>query len=88
MRRPSEHKDAGSYEVIAKFIDTTGNYNDIPNMKATLIINKASYNISGILFNGKTVMYDGNSHSLEISGTLPSGVTVVYLNNNRFNIKQ
>jgi hypothetical protein len=33
-------------------------------------------------FEGKTVTYDGNPHSLEVTGTLPSGVTVQYSINN------
>lgn len=35
-----------------------------------------------VVFEGKTVLYDGKVHSLEIQGTLPEGVTVTYSSNN------
>jgi len=35
----------------------------------------------GIVFNGKTVTYNGGAHSLAIEGTLPANVTVAYTGN-------
>ena len=76
--------DAGTYEVIAKLEDTTGNY-EIPNeLKATLKINKKDLT-SDIEFVSKKVTYDGETHSLEVVG-LPTGVTVSYENNGKTNV--
>ena len=75
----------GTYTVIAKFSGDEENYELISDMEATLIINKATYDMSGITFNGDEVTYDGNVHSLAISGTLPDGVSVEYENNDKTN---
>ena len=74
----NENVNAGTYEVTA--ILKGNGYNTL-TLKATLTINKASYDMSGITFEDKTVAYDGNEHELNISGTLPEGVTVGYTNN-------
>lgn len=37
--------------------------------------------LSSVRFDGKTVTYNGETHSLEIKGTLPSGVSVQYEGN-------
>jgi hypothetical protein len=50
-------------------------------MTATLTIEKATYDMSGITFANATVNYDGEAHSIYISGNLPSGVTVTYEGN-------
>ncbi|MBD5391071.1 DUF5050 domain-containing protein, partial [bacterium] len=41
--------------------------------------------ITGITFESKTVMYNGNEQSVLISGTLPTGVTARYTNNKAIN---
>lgn len=69
----------GTYVVTAKF--SSSNYNAIQELTATLTINKAVYNMSGISMTDKTVEYDGELKSLEIAGTLPSGVSVMYYYN-------
>ena len=74
----NENINAGTYEVTA--ILKGNGYNTL-TLKATLTINKASYDMSGITFEDKTVTYDGNEHELLIDGTLPEGVTVTYENN-------
>ena len=74
----NENINAGTYEVTA--ILKGNGYNTL-TLKATLTITKASYDMSGITFEDKTVTYDGNEHELTISGTLPEGVTVGYTNN-------
>ena len=68
----NENINAGTYEVTA--ILKGNGYNTL-TLKATLTINKASYDMSGITFEDKTVTYDGNEHELLIEGTLPEGVT-------------
>ena len=74
----NENINAGTYEVTA--ILKGNGYNTL-TLKATLTINKADYDMSGITFEDKTVTYDGNEHELLIEGTLPEGVTVIYENN-------
>ena len=44
-------------------------------------IAKATYDMSGVSFDDKTVVYSGQDHVLEISGKLPEGVSVSYENN-------
>ena len=46
-------------------------------------IAKATYDMSGISFNGMTVKADGTVKSLAYSGTLPPGVTVKYIDNDQ-----
>ncbi|MBR3617151.1 MAG: leucine-rich repeat domain-containing protein [Acholeplasmatales bacterium] len=76
--------NAGSYEVIAKLDDTTGNY-IIPNeLKSTLKINKKDLT-NDIIFDSKEITYDGNSHQLEVTG-LPEGVNITYENNSNINV--
>ena len=70
--------NAGTYEVTAVFNGDYTNYNVILDKFATLKINKATYDMSGVAFNDSTIPYDGLSHKLTISGTLPIGVSVTY----------
>ena len=76
--------NADTYTVIAKFTDTTGNYEDPENKTATLIINKATYNMSGVVFADKTVTYNGNAYSIEAQN-VPSGLSVSYTDNDKTN---
>ena len=39
------------------------------------------YDLSNITFEGETVVYDGEEHSIYIQGDLPEGLSVEYLNN-------
>ncbi len=76
---------AGVYKVTVKFTVTdTDNYNLVANKTATLTIKKADYDMTGVTFNGDTVTYDGNTHTLSVdASSLPAGVTVkeyVYTN--------
>ena len=77
--------NAGTYTVVAKFSGDATNYNEIDDMTATLKINKATYDMSLVEFNNKTVTYDGTSKSIIISGTLPTGITVEYTGNGKIN---
>ena len=82
----NEHVDAGSYEVTATFsVDDTVNFAAIPDMKATLTILKAEYDMSAVHFNGMKVTYDGQEHKIEIIGQLPNGVKVEYNGNEGIN---
>ena len=53
-------KDAGTYTVTASFTDSTGNYDDIDSMTATLTINKASLTITA------------DDQSMYVGGTVPT----------------
>ena len=80
--------EVGSYTVIARFSGDTENYYPIDELTATLSIRPATVvvpevDLSGISFDGKTVTYNGEVHSLAVSGTLPEGVTVEYENNGK-----
>ena len=76
-----EHSDAGVYEVTALFYDAEGYYN---SLKAILTILKATYDMSGITFLDKTLVYDGFEHTLQIDGILPEGVSVIYSKNSTY----
>ena len=73
---------AGTYTVVAKFTGDADNYNVIPDMEATLTVNKATYDMSGVTFGDKTVTYNGSAFSIEATN-LPTGVTVTYENNGK-----
>ena len=75
----------GEYTITASFAGDATNYNAIADMTATLTINKATYDMSGVSIADKTVTYNGESHSIVITGTLPAGVSVSYTNNNKTN---
>ena len=67
--------NAGEYEVTAHFNGGT-NYNNLPDLFATLTIARAS--VLDITFPDADVTYDGQVHAYEVTGTLPQGVTVEY----------
>ena len=50
-----------------------------------ITIAKDTYDMSGVSFDGATVTYDGEAHSLAIAGNLPYGVSVNYINNAQVN---
>lgn len=75
--------EAGTYKVTARFT-TNGNYNAIPDKTATLTINKANVDMSGVIFADQTAIYDGKEHSLVATG-LPTGVTASYVGNQQVN---
>ncbi|MBE7082741.1 MAG: hypothetical protein E7378_03610 [Clostridiales bacterium] len=76
--------NAGTYEVTASFTDTTGHYQQIPDMTATLTINKQQIGESSIVFSNKTVTFDGSEHYIYATG-LPTGIQVEYTNNGKTN---
>ena len=74
--------NAGVYTVTATV--SAPNF-DTATLSATLTINKATYDMSQVVFADKSVAYDGNAHSLEATN-LPGGVTVTYIGNNQTNV--
>ena len=44
-------------------------------------VNKAEYDMSGVIFADATFEYDGTAHYIVIAGSLPEGITVAYSNN-------
>ena len=74
--------NAGVYTVTATV--SAPNF-DTATLSATLTINKASYDMSRVVFADKSVAYDGNAHSLEATN-LPGSVTVTYIGNNQTNV--
>ncbi len=71
--------NAGKYTLV---ITASGNFSGTLDVKWSIA--KASYDMSRVTFEGKTVVYDSNTHSLSIDeSTLPSGVTVTYENNDK-----
>lgn len=75
---------AGTYTVIARFTDATGNYMVPEDMTAVLKIVKADFAKGGILFEDRSFIYNGKVHRLEVyCEDLPSDITVVYENNDK-----
>ena len=66
--------DAGTYEVVAHFTGNS-NYNDIPDLRANLVIIKAD--LTGLSFVDSTVTYNGQAQSIAVTG-LGEGMSVVY----------
>lgn len=70
--------DAGEYVITATFTGNP-NYNAISPKTATLIISKATYDMSSVLFEDKTVVYNGQRQDIRINeNDLPEGVSVTY----------
>lgn len=72
--------NAGTYTVTAKFTGDSVYYNPIPDKNATLVINKAEYDMSAVSFSDSEKTYSGEKFSIKVSGTLPAGVSVKYFN--------
>lgn len=77
--------NAGTYTITAHFTGDSVNYNSIPDKTAALTINKATYDMSNVIFEDLTVEYDGQTHSI-MATNLPTGVTATYTNNNQIEI--
>ena len=77
--------DAGEYDIIAKFTGDADNYYLIDNKTAKLIISKATYNMSAVVFENKTVTYNGSAQSI-LATNLPNGVSVIYENNGKTDV--
>ena len=79
--KATSYTNAGEYTVKATI--TLANYNPV-ELSATLTINKATYDMSAVVFADKTVTYNGQAHSIEATN-LPNGVTAQYTGNNKIN---
>ena len=53
----------------------------VRDLAVTVLVGKATYDLSGVVFDSKAVVYTGEPIFLSIRGTLPEGVTVSYQNN-------
>ena len=79
--------NAGEYEVTATFeAADTENYEALETSELTAVLNieKAKYNTDDLKFAGKTVTYNGETHSLYVEG-LPGDVSVTYIGNDKRN---
>ena len=81
----NDQVNAGTHTVVAKFTGDTDKYNAIPDMTATLTVEKATYDMSGVVFADKAVTYNGSAFSIEATN-LPTGVTVTYDNNGKTSV--
>lgn len=66
---------AGTYEVTAICY---GDKYETKELVATLTIEKAVYDMSGVSFDDAEYVYDKSAKSVSIDGSLPDGVTVEY----------
>lgn len=76
------YTNAGIYPVTAT---VSAPDFDTVKLTATLTIEKATYDMSQVVFADKSVTYDGTTHSLKATN-LPDGVTVTYIGNNQINV--
>ena len=79
---------AGTNNYIVIFTpneNTIKNYEEISvkQREIAIEVEKATYDMSDVKFEGSTITYDGNSHNIKITGKLPEGVTVQYEGNNK-----
>lgn len=72
--------NAGEY-IASVICPENPNYNTPDSIYVDIIIEKATYDMSGIKFENKTVKYNGLDYTIEITGELPEGVEVGYENN-------
>ena len=78
----AEGLNAGTYAITVNVIPN-GNYNVTQTIAGTYTIQKATYDMSGVFFDGGQFTYDGNAKSLAIQNALPDGVTVEYEGNDQ-----
>ena len=76
--------NAGTYNVRAYVAEGDG-YKYVEAWD-TLVIAKATVDLSKISFKDMTVLYDGDAHSILIEGELPAGVKVRYDGNSKVDI--
>ena len=74
--------NAGTYDVTA--VITCDGY-ETERITTTVTVKRAKYNMEGVKFESKEVVYNGKSHSIEIAGQLPEGVNAptYYINGNK-----
>lgn len=69
--------NAGTYYVVATF-SCDGTHTTPAALSAKLVVSKATYDMSGVKLENKTVDYNGKAQTLAVTGNLPDGVTVAY----------
>ncbi len=74
----NEQTNAGVYSVTAEIQNE--NYETL-QLTATLTIEKATYDMSGVTFANADFVYDGTEKTIVIAGNLPEDVTVSYEGN-------
>lgn len=74
--------NAGNYDVTA-VVACEGYVTK--TLKTTVTIERAAYDMQGVVLESKETVYNGSPHTLLISGTLPNGVAVptYYINEKR-----
>lgn len=83
----NEKVNAGTYTASAEFDYDKTNYNIPAIENCVWVINKAD--ITGITFEGTSVLYDGNFHSIKVNGNIPDGsqISILYNNQNVTGVK-
>ena len=83
----TELKNSGAYTVIVTYVmpavGVHADYEAKFELRYTLTINKADFDMSGITFTDETFNYDGEAHFISVKGNLPDWVTIVYENNGK-----
>ena len=79
--------NAGDYVIKVSITNKDGKEVKLENNTATLHIEKATYDLTGIAFNNRTFVYDGTPKEILLTdeSKLPSFVTVSYSNNRHTN---
>lgn len=72
---------AGNYRIVVSFPIDHENFLNPATKTVSLTIHKATYDMSGIVFENKEYVYDGTEKSLTVEGVLPEGVIPVYTEN-------
>ena len=80
MYSTNKYINAGEYSITADFY-YAGSKIEGASKTATLTIEKASYDVSGVSLLGLTKIYDGEEVSVSATGKLPAGVTISYVIN-------
>lgn len=68
--------NAGSYILVAT-VDGNTNYEGL-SMTVEFALAKADYDMSGVVFENASKVYNGETQSITVDGELPDGVTVSY----------
>lgn len=68
--------NAGSYILVAT-VDGNTNYEGL-SMTVEFAVAKADYDMSGVVFENASKVYNGETQSITVDGELPDGVTVSY----------
>lgn len=73
----TQFSDVGEHEIIYIISSLNSNYEVVGKnveLKATLKITPADFNISNIEFKDVEIIYDGKEHGIDYSGELPDGL--------------